>query len=44
MPAGINVFVLAHRYEVASGGIGMSVVLSTALSIATLAGLIQFLP
>lgn len=40
MPAGINVFVLAHRYEVASGGIGMSVVLSTALSIATLAGLI----
>lgn len=44
MPAGINVFVLAHRYEVASGGIGMSVVLSTALAIVTLAGLMQFLP
>jgi len=44
MPAGINVFVLAHRYEVASGGIGMSVVLSTALALVTLAVLIQFLP
>lgn len=36
MPAGINVFVLAHRYEVASGGIGMSVVLSTAFAMLTL--------
>jgi predicted permease len=44
MPAGINVFVLAHRYEVASGGIGMSVVLSTALALATLAGVIQIIP
>jgi len=44
MPAGINVFVLAHRYEVASGGIGMSVVLSTALALATLAGVIQLIP
>jgi predicted permease len=44
MPAGINVFILAHRYEVASGGIGMSVVLSTALAILTLAGLIQLIP
>jgi len=44
MPAGINVFVLAHRYEVASGGIGMSVVLSTALAVGTLAGVIQLLP
>lgn len=44
MPAGINVFVLAHRYEVASGGIGMSVVLSTALALVTLAGIIQLIP
>ncbi|UCH74412.1 MAG: AEC family transporter [Rhodospirillales bacterium] len=44
MPSGINVFVLAHRYEVASGGIGMSVVLSTALALATLAGVIQLIP
>lgn len=44
MPAGINVFILAHRYEVASGGIGMSVVLSTALALLTLAGLIQLIP
>lgn len=44
MPAGINVFVLAHRYEVASGGIGMSVVLSTALALGTLAAVIQLIP
>lgn len=43
MPVGINIFVLAHRYGVASGGIGMSVVLSTALSLATLAGVIHLL-
>lgn len=43
MPAGINVFVLAHRYEVASGGIGMSVVLSTALAMFTLAGVVQLI-
>jgi len=43
MPAGINVFILAHRYEVASGGIGMSVVLSTALALLTLAGVAQFI-
>ena len=43
MPAGINVFILAHRYEVASGGIGMSVVLSTALAMATLAGVAQLI-
>lgn len=44
MPAGINVFVLAHRYDVASRGIGMSVVLSTALSMVTLAILLQIMP
>lgn len=44
MPAGINVFVLSHRYEVASGGIGMSVVLSTALAIATLTGAMMLIP
>ena len=43
MPAGINVFVLAHRYEVASSGIGMSVVLSTALAMLTLAGVAQLI-
>ena len=43
MPAGVNVFILAHRYEVASSGIGMSVVLSTALSLATLAGVMILL-
>ena len=44
MPTGINVFVLAHRYGVATGSIGIAVVLSTALALPTLAVLMQFLP
>lgn len=44
MPSGINVFVLAHRYSVATGGIGLSVVLSTALAILSLSGVINLLP
>ncbi len=44
MPTGSNVFILAHRYSVATGGIGLAVILSTALAIVTLGVVVQWIP
>ncbi len=43
MPTGINVFIFAHRFTVATGTIGIAVVMSTALAVFSLTGLIHLI-
>lgn len=44
MPTGINVFIFAHRFTVATGTVGIAVVLSTAFAMVSLTGLIHLMP